>query len=58
VYKESEATIMSRSKSYGRLIDEQEADALAKKISRKVVVPVVKAPAPVHKEMKEWARNG
>jgi hypothetical protein len=46
------------SKSYRKLIAEQDADAQAKKVVPReaAVVPVVKAQAPVHKEMKEWAR--
>jgi hypothetical protein len=48
---------MSRSKSYRRLMDEQAADAAKKVVPREAaVVPVVKAPEPAHKEMKEWAR--
>ena len=42
------------SKAYRKLIAEQ--DAQAKKVAPREVVPVVKAPEPVHKEMKERAR--
>jgi hypothetical protein len=44
------------SKAYRKLIAEQDADAQAKKVAPREVVPVVKAPEPVHKEMKERAR--
>jgi hypothetical protein len=46
------------SKAYRKLIAEQDADAQAKRVVPReaAVVPVVKAPEPVHKEMKEWAR--
>jgi hypothetical protein len=53
--EQSEGTMSSQ--AYRKLIAEQDADALAKKTPREAaVVPVVKAPEPVHKEMKEWAR--